>query len=286
MDKKIKNQIISNFKDIDKNSKFFKSNPDLKRTLELTIKDPSRLIDENDSFNFDNNICITRCDGHCCFDIDLVRVSPIDVEYMLKSPFFKDFSRKQIVEQYIDLFLGGESLIPMAIVRMNEVDGINICPFIAIAKKIEIKNSEIKDKGIGGICLLRQKYKPTICLLYPLGRIHTVNPTTNNKSIAFIVQDCEGTKTDKKVCVRNHIADYIEKSKINDNYVREMSKIVDRLKNTFHQQETIRLILIKFLFYLYFGENELHLKLNTIIEATDKLIRSFNKYKEMTLDNE
>ncbi|MFX1256755.1 MAG: hypothetical protein ACFFAN_02765 [Promethearchaeota archaeon] len=89
-----------------------------------------------------------------------------------------------------------------------------------------------------------------------------------------------------KIRVRDHIADSIEKSKIKDIYVREMSKIVDRLKNTFHQQETIRLILTKFLFYLYFGEDELHLKLTTIIEATDKLIRSFNKYKEMTLDNE
>lgn len=259
---------------------FDDSNPDFQIVINEAIEDPTKIIDEEDFFHFDGNRCISNCDGHCCYTIDMVRISPVDVDYMMKSLAFKGKTRKDVVMNYLDVFLGSKSMIPMAIIQMQPFLDITICPFSRFAKKIEVDFNQIKEIGFENICILGQEFKPTICMLYPLGRIGITNKKINEQDSIFIKMDCEATRTKKKIQVRQFIKNYKAKTLIDSIYQKKMFDIIERLKSTFKSDKLVRNILEMFLGYIFIEEGEILDKMEFIKDKIDLLI---GKYKDFIL---
>lgn len=204
----------------------------IKRAVEI----PERIYDIEDSFHFDKNICMDECGGLCCLMTDMVRVTPIDVDYMMKSPFAKkmELSRSEFVNTYLDTFLGHDSLIPIAVIKMKEMHLVNkitgkrevfyICPFLDI-------NPNRRE-----ICGLGHVFKPSSCGFYPLGRI--INHDKNEEIEAFIlVRDCLATKTTREVAVRDHISNRAYRNELFKMYIMTLREFIQEKKETMSEQE-------------------------------------------------
>jgi len=218
----------------------FNENPDFKMFLKRIVASPKDLLDESDAFSFDNDACLTRCNGHCCSGTDLIRITPVDVDYIMKSGLMKGQTRAQVVKKTLDVFLGGTSRIPMATIRFLYLPGtpLRVCPFSSMIVKFFGGKNELK-----GICALGQKNKPTICMLFPLGRlkldmdenkeqqapIDAMNKIIDSKWIYFSM-NCDGTKTAKKVLVKDFVGNIDEKNAINEAYTKTMSTIIEKLR--------------------------------------------------------
>ena len=215
-----------------------------------------------------------------------IRITPVDFEYMYKSPMLKDRPRREILTKDLEIFLGRDSLMPMGIIGMKEIGDseIEFCPFMAGAMKIELKgtldNPEFEPMGIGAICGLGQKYKPNVCMLYPLGRIQCGNLKTGEDHVVFIQQKCIGTETTNKIKVRDHITNYVERGHVFDFYVKTVFNLIKKLKDTFQSEALIKTILKIFMVYLFEGEKDILTKIGEIDVATDKLKDLFESTKD------
>jgi hypothetical protein len=217
--------------------------------------------------------------------IDMVRVSPVDVDYMMKSPAViqSGKARKEVVEETLDVMLGHASRVPMAIIRMLTlkkpgVDPLCLCPFMNVVQKISVdmnvEGSNFEDSGMGGVCVLGQKYKPTICMLYPLGRFTSVKLDEHEVVDTMYVRlDCEGTKTAKKMKVRDWVGDYDEKDQINKRYIETMTTLVHRMNEEVNEPEFRDFIMQKMGGLFYYEEGDTNTKLDTIENTMDELIQ-------------
>lgn len=146
----------------------FGVNQDFQALVKQASEHPECIMDENDFFNFDNDACLKRCNGWCCSYTEIIRVSPVDVDTMLESSAFKGQERENFVLKNLNIFPGGESLIPMATIKFIEINkNLKICPFSVHF----ISRDGKKTISIKGSCILGQQNKPGICSLFPLGRM-------------------------------------------------------------------------------------------------------------------
>ncbi len=239
-------QHLSEMKD-----KLGENNKDIINTINEVLKDPyERIKDINDEFPFDNNICITKCDGRCCLEAHPIRITPIDVDWMMKSDFVKKqkLTRKEFVERYLDIYIGPNSGIPIAII--NAYKDI-ICPFLGYHSS---------DNHTGLICQLGQEYKPTICMLFPLGRFTIID---DNKEMIFTLMECPATETNHMVKIKDHIGNYIEKSNINIEYVSKMIKLRDIMCSKYNK-EFIEIVMNFFMKYFYIEDGDTSDKLKSL----------------------
>ena len=118
-----------------------------------------------------------RCDscGKCCRNRGAILLNPHDIVRMQK---YLELSLKEILDIYCEAYIGESSRVP--IVRLRHAA---VCVFL-----------------MHGKCLI-QEAKPSVCVLYPLGRITEVGKT----DVKYFLQDVGCGKRDRE----NHVADWL-----------------------------------------------------------------------------
>lgn len=289
MDKQKRKKIANRLRKLLKDGNF-DGNADFKRLIKTAIRQPFRIMNEDDDFCFDPERCITECDGRCCMEIDCVRVTPTDVDYMMKSPTLRGNSRKDVVNHTLKIMLGSSSRIPMAIIKSQHIPDekfrmLHICPFMRAAHRFTVNvgldELEINDSGIGGICMLGQQYKPSICMLYPMGRITSLDLENIEEERIYVRMDCEGTKTAKKMNVADWVANYEEKFAVKKRYVRVMADFIQRLQEEIEDADLIEGALIQLAAYFYYDELPTEKKLDIMTDNIDTIFQLIDKKKKI-----
>jgi hypothetical protein len=232
MDSKKRHKIVEAIKEmLDEGS--FGSNEDFRRVLERAASSPLSVLCIDDEVSFDGDKCITECGGRCCFETELVRVTPVDAEYLSRSPELSNLSRAEIVDRYIQTFLGGDSLIPMGMLKKVRVGQYTICPFIDLRIREKYREEKVEKKMLGGICSVGQEYKPAICILYPLGRIEMPEGIEGLDEKSFFIlsaPDCPAVRTGVRVPVREFVEPYRKRKAEMDIYRGRVIRAVTRLR--------------------------------------------------------
>ena len=214
------------------------------------LDEPERLLQIDDEFHFDNSICTTKCDGNCCSGDKIIRLTPIDMDHLVKGMSF--LSRETILKN-VDIFLGHESMIPMATIRFVQVSKkLSICPFCAV--RVDARN-RAKMK-INGICLAGQKNKPPACFWFPLGRMAAFDKDDGkprDEDSSFFIQSCPATKTDKKISIRAFVDQYKDRANDIGMYIMKMERLIERAKKKLPDQ-VIRLMLVPALKILFYSD--------------------------------
>lgn len=112
-------------------------------------------IDLDDEFRFK-----CRCCGKCCRNRDDILLSPQDVFKITKK---LELSVKEFIKKYCEVYIGYSSYIP--IVRLFPKGANKVCPLLN-----------------NNLCMVHE-VKPTVCALFPLGRIATIDDKKINNTI-------------------------------------------------------------------------------------------------------
>ena len=241
------------------------SNPDFRDFITLILENPTKMLDEDDFFEFDDSKCVSQCSGECCSS-EIIRISPIDVDYLMRSEFVKEnkLTREVIVNQFLDIYLGPNSLIPTALIKKLSFFGRSLCPFMRFGDFINAP-------GIGGVCSLGQELRPNVCKLTPLGRAKI--PLDSGEEIIFyyLGNTCAATESSIRISVSDHLGDYLERTAVYSEYLEFMSGIVENL--SILDSESLRMtVLESFLAFLFLGKSNTSKKLETIRKITDTLL--------------
>lgn len=118
----------------------------------------------DDTFKFH----CTQC-GQCCINREDILLNPRDVFRAAKE---LEMTPKEFLSTYCEAYLGDNSHMP--IVRFKPMGKNLICPMLRPNGKCRI-----------------QKGKPTICAMFPIGRIASVNKENGTKKIEYILQEID-----------------------------------------------------------------------------------------------
>jgi len=245
-------------------------------TLKYAAKHPDAIHGIDEDFTFDNDICVTICNGRCCTgNIDIL-ITPPEIDAMLKMPALKDVNRQTFIKQNFDVFLGLNSNIPISTIKFTGDKGHKQCPFLLIGDKFLVavtKTGEVIDvaRSKQGLCAFSRRYKPIICRLFPLGRIGTFKPGGTAEMIdentIFVCNSCPATSTDKKHNIRKFIEGYNELTLKKWKYVSEMTTIVDDIKKVVHDEGSFERMMNLFLIILFYADGETDDKVTKIKET-------------------
>jgi len=108
----------------------------------MNIKD-FKILKSKDRFQFSCSCC-----GNCCRNREDILLSTYDIIRICKE---LNISVKQLIDKYGELYIGHTSKLPL--IRLKPQGIYRSCPFLFNNK-----------------CLI-QKCKPSVCALYPLGRV-------------------------------------------------------------------------------------------------------------------
>jgi hypothetical protein len=222
---------------------FVKKNPDIVEVINEMRENPDAIIFMDDTVAFDNDICLTGCNGECCFGGILIRLTLPDLLRIFNSEGIRGrYASDEGKHDFLSLFsffLGGESLVPMAIIKFNEHDA---CPFMGIALKLFDDGTNNVKRNVGGICTIGQRDKPIPCMLYPLGRVG-FPPKDDLPEFVFFSRKCPATITDKRVRVEDLAGSLQERTAENAEYDRHLTSIVKTLKQELKDENAIRAIM-------------------------------------------
>lgn len=287
MDDVKRQKIADNFKEIVE--KRGKMDGDIKSALEDAAEHPERIYDEDDSFNFDGKICARKCNGYCCSIVEMVRVSPVDVDYIMKSKALKSITRSEFVDEFLDVFLGRDSLIPMAILRFQPINpedpySQKVCPLMEFVEWTDVDEFGIKkEKKVKGLCVIGQTKKPTICMLYPLGRMITGKDANtlnlDEKDWIFFSKECPATRTNVKVRIKDWVRVYKVKSIRDLTYRNEIFQMIKMLKEKLGE-DSVRGILYILLNKLYYIDGKTSDKMKDFKIMVPRLIEMTNDFDE------
>ncbi|MCM1224986.1 MAG: YkgJ family cysteine cluster protein [Lachnospiraceae bacterium] len=118
-----------------------------------------RKLTLDDTFQFN---CLT-C-GKCCKHREDILLNAKDVFNMSKE---LNISIPELIKTYCDAYIGRDSRIP--VVRILPRGNVQRCPFLKSNK-----------------CLVHQA-KPSICALFPLGRVSELDPDKSQHTLEYIV---------------------------------------------------------------------------------------------------
>ena len=142
---------------------------------------------DTDTFDFRCTCC-----GACCRNREDILLSAYDVmriQKHLRIGFI------EMLEKYCELYVGRPSGLP--IIRIRPRGKKKICPFL-IRNKCEI-----------------HEVKPTVCALYPVGRVTKLNEDSGNGEVLYFVQEtgcgAKDVRNNLQEWVRNCITEYDEK---------------------------------------------------------------------------
>ena len=129
--------------------------------MEKLIADLDKLkIGMDDLFQFSCNRC-----GKCCYWRDDIMVSPSDV---FRASKVLEMQPLVFVSKYCEVFLGGQSRIPLVRVKSDAKDGHCVL----------LKNKQ---------CSVHQG-KPVVCAIYPLGRYIDVTDPKDDLKVGYLNQ--------------------------------------------------------------------------------------------------
>ena len=142
---------------------------------------------DTDTFDFRCTCC-----GACCRNREDILLSAYDVMRIQKH---LGISFIELLEKYCELYVGRPSGLP--IIRIRPRGEKKICPFL-VRNKCEI-----------------HEVKPTVCALYPVGRVTKLNKDSGIGEVVYFVQetDCgaKDVRNNLQEWVRNRITEYDEK---------------------------------------------------------------------------
>lgn len=101
----------------------------------------SKALKREDSFYFDCDLC-----GNCCKGREDILLSPYDVFRLAKG---LNMTTEAVIKKYCSVYLGSQSRLP--VISLYPVAPNAHCPFLSDG------------------CLVHD-FKPSVCLMYPLGR--------------------------------------------------------------------------------------------------------------------
>lgn len=226
---------------------------DIKPIFQELINFPEKILRISDKFNFNQNNCL-KCSGLCCTD-KKITISPPEFDVLIKSPFLRRLNRTQIIKKFFKLSFDSFSAVPFLEIKF-------------ISRKIQKTPHEIcsfwkwkkKKQEFGGICVLGQKYKPTTCLLYPLGLINL----PSEKILFFFDQKCEYYKSNKKIKVRDFIQDWIKPQKNKIAWFNEVQEIIRLFLNLHKNYEETQEFIEKFGILVFYADGNVFEKINLL----------------------
>ncbi len=127
-------------------------------------------MSSQDTFRFSCDSC-----GKCCRNRGDILLNPHDIVRMQK---YLGLSLEEILDTYCEVYIGESSRLP--IVRLRHAA---VCVFL-----------------MHGKCLI-QEAKPSVCVLYPLGRITEIGKT----DVKYILQDVGCGRRDRE----NRVVDWL-----------------------------------------------------------------------------
>jgi Fe-S-cluster containining protein len=149
----------------------------------------------DDTFSFDCKIC-----GSCCKNRSDILLNPYDIYRLCKGLNIDTF---ELFTKYIDVFAGADSQLPLARVKFKSVEfstlKYTVCPFLR--KKDNLFKCTVHE------------FKPTVCGLYPLGRMQQMEADGTQTELKYFVQniECDATKD-----VEHKVSDWLSNFNIQD----------------------------------------------------------------------
>ena len=133
-------------------------------------------LDSKDTFRFR----CTEC-GQCCKNREDILLSPFDLNRMAR---YLGIEMGQVIQDYCIWYAGQSSMLPVVTMRMQGPE--KRCPFLK-GKKCGIHAA-----------------KPTVCALFPLGRISS----ENDDHVHYMMQKVNCGADNEKHTVREWLAGY------------------------------------------------------------------------------
>lgn len=258
--------------------------------FEEVIKErPEDIFKIDDEFEFDFKSCM-NCIGDCCFDRgDLIHVIG-DIDYIQQSNKLKHKTKVQILKKFFTIYFD-KQIIPFisfkTIKRKFYGEYQEICPFWKWIKK---------EKGFGGICELGQKYKPSICLLFPLGSFILYNDKKNCKEQYYFNIKCKNHKTANKIPIKLFIGNHPKRIEtysiihakiyeIKDFIIDQINIAKEKEQNTKQEKKHIDILKMKYLsimYYVIYYDDVILNTINKVLEAikNDTLPEMINEIME------
>lgn len=155
-----------------------------------------KVIDINDTFNFKCKRC-----GQCCMHRHDIILNPFDVYNGAK---YLNITPEEFMDKYLDIQLGAESKLPMLLLKSDKKTGF--CPFLKF---------DIKAGGKFGCSI--NPAKPGACANHPIGVVIQQSDDDNDseeEEFIFIkVDQCENSKSNDKVLVKDWVKNYTDNAK-------------------------------------------------------------------------
>ena len=171
------------------------NNEILKIIKEIGKDDSIEIIDINDTFKFKCQQC-----GKCCMHRHDIIVNPFDIYNGAK---YLGITTEEFVTKYLDTQLGAESKIPILLLKSNNA---GFCPFLEFDSK----------NGCKFKCAINEA-KPGACANHPIGVIrqyeNSKTDTTEEDFIFIKVEQCDNSKSDEDVLVKDWVQPYIDNAK-------------------------------------------------------------------------
>ena len=264
----------------------FGVNKDFKELLQSMVNNPAKVLTIDDEINFDNEICLTLCNGKCCSNVHLVRISPVEVDAILESDGYKSVDQFQFVKDNFRIFLGQESLIPMATIKFRKRGKTTTCPFLREVKKeaYGIDNeARVRRLYVGtqGLCSIQQDKKPIVCMLFPLGRVDIPKENT----ALFYCRDCPGTHTAKKIKIRDIAGGYEELHRKREEYHEAMQTIIKDLRSVLSDQ-ILKEVLHTIMLVLFLGDGTTQEKMKEIRTTATNVLRRIEELPRQPVKSE
>lgn len=153
----------------------------LKEIHDLIENGEMKILKKEDSFHFSCEGC-----GHCCINKDDIIINTHDIFRLRK---LLEETGSEIINNYCKVHLGPDSGFPIITLAMKTIQINNstyrICPFLTnINEKME--------------CVV-SSHKPTVCAMFPLGRMISMKSNTKEEEINYFLQDitCNAKKNNK-----------------------------------------------------------------------------------------
>lgn len=167
-----------------------KENEELEKTVERTLGQKVKVMDENDTFGFH---CV-QC-GQCCINRRDIILNPFDIYNGAK---YLNISCQEFFEKYCYVDLGATSKIPMVLL---DTANNGFCPLLKL---------DVKDGGKFK-CTIHPA-KPGACSNHPIGVCFGINKDNNTfTDITYIkTEQCPNSVSDEQHVIKDWVKPYTD----------------------------------------------------------------------------
>lgn len=211
------------------------------------------VVKDSDTFNFRCTCC-----GACCRNREDILLNAFDITRIQK---YLSISFEELLKKYLELYIGSESRLP--IIRIRPMGQNRICPFL-----------------LKGKCRIHE-VKPTVCALFPLGRVSARNDKTGLEETIYCLQKITCGASDKSNQVGEWVRNSISEDSISfgRSWAELIGKMAEWLANTkVELRPEIYFYLAQLMYFSYDPDRNME-------EQVTERIKAFVQFAEM-LDKE